>query len=80
MGFFTKWERDVDGAFSEFAFPSRDSEIWMVVAYGYAKYKDIFGKERESRSCDFTVIGKSGQIVAEFKPNPKAPAGYNQCT
>lgn len=53
---------------------------WMVVAYGYVKYRDIFGRERESRSCDFTCIGRSDNIPMEFIPHLKVPAAYNRCT
>jgi hypothetical protein len=80
IGYFTKWERNVDGTFSEFAFPAQANEVWMVVAYGYVKYRDIFGGERESRSCDFTCIGRSNNIPMEFIPHPKVPTAYNRCT
>ncbi len=80
MGYFTKWERYIDGQFSEFMFPAKDNEIWMVVAYGYVKYRDTFGRERESRSCDFALVGRDGKIIVEFRPHPKAPAAYNRCT
>lgn len=80
IGYFTRWERYADGQFSEFAFPGKESGVWMVVAYGYVRYKDTFGKERESRSCDFTIVGLNGQIVADFRPHPKSPPAYNRCT
>ena len=79
IGYFTKWERNTDGAFSEFAFRTKANEVWMVVAYGYVKYKDIFGKERESRTCDFTCIGRSDNIPLDFHPHPKVPGAYNRC-
>lgn len=80
IGYFTRWERNTDGNFSEFAFRANANEVWMVVAYGYVKYRDIFGNERESRSCDFTCIGRSDNIPLEFRPHPKVPAAYNRCT
>ncbi len=80
IGYFTRWERNTDGNFSEFAFRTNTNEVWMVVAYGYVKYRDIFGKERESRSCDFTCIGRSDNIPLEFRPHPRVPAAYNRCT
>jgi hypothetical protein len=80
IGYFTKWERNTDGKFCEFAFPVKDKDIWMVVAYGYVKYKDIFGTERESRSCDFAVIGINSRIIMGFSPHPNVPAAYNRCT
>jgi hypothetical protein len=80
IGYFTKWERNIDGKFCEFAFPLKDKDIWMVVAYGYVKYKDIFGVERESRSCDFVVVGIDGRIIMEFRPHPNVPGAYNRCT
>ena len=80
MGYFTKWERSIDGQFSELTFPAQENDIWMVVAYGYVKYRDTFGRERESRSCDFTIVGRDDKIIVEFRPQPNAPAAYNRCT
>jgi hypothetical protein len=80
VGYFTKWEKGVDGKFVEFAFPARADRIWMIIAYGYVKYRDTFGKDHESRSCDFTLIGRNDQMVVDFLPSPEAPAAYNRCT
>lgn len=80
IGYFTKWERRIDGKYVEFAFPADSDRIWMIVAFGYVKYKDTFGKEHESRSCDMTWVKKNRLSDLGYRPHPKTPAAYNHCT
>lgn len=80
IGYFTKWEQRVDEKFVEFTFPARADRVWMIIAYGYVKYRDTFGKDHESRSCDFICISRNDQIVMDWIPSPKTPPAYNRCT
>lgn len=80
IGYFTKWERRVDGKFVEFAYPADSGQLWLVAAYGYVRYRDTFGKDHESRSCDVTFIAKNNEIYLDYRPHPKAPSAYNRCS
>jgi hypothetical protein len=46
-----------------------------LVAYGYVKYEDAFGKEHESRFCYYYAVP-----FGEFRVSLTAPEEYHRCT
>jgi hypothetical protein len=49
-------------------------------AYGYVKYRDAFGENRESRFCERYVWYGTAEDGAEFRPLIGVPPAYTKCT
>lgn len=55
--------------------------LYFLRAYGYVRYRDGFGNERESRFCDFYVWPQDKRPrVKGFRPLIGIPPEYNKCT
>jgi hypothetical protein len=85
LDFYSYWERD-DGTVFRDNLETLDT-IWLE-AYGYIKYKTIFGSEIcESRFCDDFIHTPDGPLtnqslryLIDFRPRLGAPAAYTKHT
>lgn len=54
--------------------------LCFLRAYGYVRYRDGFGNERESRFCDYYVWPQDERRGSGFRPLIGIPSAYNECT
>jgi hypothetical protein len=54
--------------------------LLFLLAYGYVKYLDAFGNERESRFIEKYIWPSPGVRSHGFKPYLDAPSEYTKCT
>ena len=54
--------------------------MFTLRAYGYVRYIDAFGKNRESRFCQYYIWPEEGVPNPGFRPLLDAPPAYTKCT